>query len=205
MLSRTALALGALPIILVGCAAASSSPIATGNTGSAPALNDPEPTTGGATNGGSATTGGTTGSANTPPRNPNRTFQLTDLEVVEVKIDGHPFRLWLMDTFAKRQEGMMFLQNSDFKDDQGMIFVFPDSARRNFWMKNTLVPLDIAYINSNKTILNVLTMKALDIDTPYESRGAAMYVIEVRAGIFGKLGIGANDKVEIPATVVSKD
>lgn len=176
-----------------------------GSAGNAPATNEPSLSTGGSATGSASTTGGNTGSTTAPPRNPNRTFQLSELEVVEVKIDGHPFRLWVMDTFAKRQEGMMFLQNSDFKDDQGMIFVFPDSARRNFWMKNTLVPLDIAYINENKTILNVLTMKALDIDTPYESRGAAKYAIEVRAGIFGKLGIGPNDKVEIPATVVAKD
>ena len=208
MLNRKLLAIFVLPVVILGCAATSRPPATVDST---PEKNEPAAAAApanesGTENAGRTTTGGEgqTGER-TPPTNPNRMFQLSELEVVDVKIGEHPFKLWVMDTYAKRQEGMMYLQNSDFKDNEGMIFVFPDSAPRNFWMKNTFVPLDIAYINTSKTILNVLTMKAHDIDTPYNSRGSAMYVIEVRAGLFAKLEIKAGMKVTIPESVKSKD
>lgn len=206
MMNRTALLALIFPVVIVGCAATAQNTQASGSqkgSGGTVSINTPETTTGGKTG---TTTGGEgqTGQ-HAPPVNPNRMFQLKDLEVADVKIGEHPFKLWVMDTYAKRQEGMMYLQNADFKDNEGMLFIFPDSAPRNFWMKNTFVPLDIAYINSSKTILNVLTMKAHDIDTPYDSRGSAMYVIEVRAGLFGKLEIKAGAKVTLPERLKSKD
>ncbi|MBX3097448.1 MAG: DUF192 domain-containing protein [Fimbriimonadaceae bacterium] len=210
MMNRTALLALIFPVVIVGCAATSQNTESSGSVTASSQANNPivanipEPPTGGSNGNGTTGGEGQTGQ-HEPPVNPNRMFQLKDLEVAEVKIGEHPFKLWVMDTYAKRQEGMMYLQNSDFKDDEGMIFVFGDSAPRNFWMKNTFVPLDIAYINPSKTILNVLTMKAHDIDTPYNSRGSAMYVIEVRAGLFAKLEIKAGTKVTLPEGLKSKD
>lgn len=129
---------------------------------------------------------------------PDRQHQLRDLKKARVTIDGNKFDLWVMDTFSKRMEGMMFVENSDFKDSEGMIFVFPRPDYQRFWMKNTLVPLDIAYVGSDMRILNTYTMKALDTTTDYSSWGRAGIVIEVRAGLFRKLGIGRGDRVEIP-------
>jgi uncharacterized membrane protein (UPF0127 family) len=134
-----------------------------------------------------------------------RTFQLDDLEVAKVKIGEHEFKLWVMDTYAKRMEGMMFLQNADFKDDEGMIFVFDRAEYQRFWMRNTLVPLDIAYVDARKRIINIYTMKALDEVGDYSSRAPAQFVIELRAGMMAKKQIKAGMVVEIPATVKSKD
>ncbi|MCU0317684.1 MAG: DUF192 domain-containing protein [Fimbriimonadaceae bacterium] len=137
---------------------------------------------------------------------PERIFQLADLQTTTVTIDGkHKFRLWVMDSFSKRQEGMMFLLNSDFKDDQGMLFVFMRAEPQRFWMKNTLVDLDIAYIGSDKTINTILTMKALDTITDYSANRPSQYVIEVRAGLFGKLGIKQGMKVDFPASIRARD
>ncbi len=159
-------------------------------------------------------------SAQNPPTNPPaqsqekaekrrfisaRTFQLDDLEVAKVKIGEHEFKLWVMDTYAKRMEGMMFLQNGDFKDDEGMIFVFDRAEYQRFWMRNTLVPLDIAYVDPRKRIINIYTMKALDEVGDYSSRAPAQFVIELRAGMMAKKEIKPGMAVEIPASVKSKD
>lgn len=136
---------------------------------------------------------------------PNRTFQLDDLKKAEIKIDDHKFSLWVMDTFNKRQEGMMFLENSDFKDNEGMIFVFKEPEYQRFWMRNTLVPLDIAYVSPSRKVINTYTMKALDEVTDYSSFGVSDIVIELRAGIMRKLSIGRTSRVTLPATLKAKE
>lgn len=134
-----------------------------------------------------------------------RTFQLSDLKMVDVKIDKHKFRMWVMDTNDKRMEGMMFVENGDFKDNEGMIFVFPEPEFQRFWMRNTLVPLDIAYVGSNLRILNTYTMKPLDETTDYSSYGKSGIVIEVRGGLFKRLGIGRGMAVTLPEGLKAKD
>jgi uncharacterized membrane protein (UPF0127 family) len=136
---------------------------------------------------------------------PKRLHQLKDLKQVEVKWRDRVFRLFVMDTESKRGEGMMFLQDSDVQDDEGMIFVFRDSQPRRFWMRNTLIDLDIAYLKPDGTVLNTYTMKRLDETTDYSSRGPAKFVIELKAGTMRRLGIAEGTRFEIPAQVVSFD
>lgn len=188
---------------------------ATGSTGSTqptPQIENPAPPV----DQSSGQTGGTTGSQSgsqtgeqtTQDKHrhiPQRMYQLDDLERAKIKIGEHEFNAWIMDSYLKRMEGMMFLENSDFKDTDAMIFVFKEAEPQRFWMKNTLVPLDIAYCSADKKILNTYTMKALDIDTDYSSAGPSKYVIEFRAGLFKKLGIKAGMTVEIPDKVKAKD
>lgn len=135
----------------------------------------------------------------------DRAFQLDNLKQATCKIGKHVFRLWVMDTDAKRQEGMMHLKNDDFKQDEGMIFIFPNEDFRRFWMHNTLVDLDITYNDKEGRILNVYTMKAMDETTDYSSAGPAMSVIELKANTLKKLEIEAGSKWEIPESVYSKD
>lgn len=134
-----------------------------------------------------------------------RMFQLDDLQRVTISVRDHKFQVWVMDVHQKRQEGMMFLQDSDVKADEGMIFVFPDIQYRRFWMQNTLIPLDIAYLNLDGKILNTYTMRPLDTTTDYGSNGGAIYVVELKGGTFAKKGIRPGDKFVIPQEVVAKD
>lgn len=146
--------------------------------------------------------------------NDYRVHQVGDLQKVDIKIhskksDGtkaeHPLKVWVMDTYGKRQEGMMFLEDQDFTEKQGMLFVFPQAEYQRFWMRNTLVPLDIAYISADKTINSTYTMRALDERTDYSSAGRSTWVLEAKAGLFKKLGIKKGDKVDIPDSVKAKD
>jgi len=123
-----------------------------------------------------------------PGTNDARIHQLYDLKVVKVTIGGHTFKSWVMDDDSSRSEGMMFLEDKDVKADQGMLFAFPDEIERSFWMKNTYIDLDIAYIAKNGKVVSVKTMKAHD-EAGVPSEGAAMYALEVKAGTFKRAGI----------------
>jgi len=143
-----------------------------------------------------------------PRFNKYRRFQLKDLKVVELKLGKelkHKFKCWVMDTDLKRQEGMMFLQDIDVAKDQGMIFVFKKAEVQNFWMMNTFIQLDIAYIDAEGTIVKTYTMKPRDITTNYSSVKPAKFVLEVVGGTFKKQGIKAGQKVTIPKDLKAKN
>lgn len=135
-----------------------------------------------------------------------RKYQLKDLQKVTLKIDGkHQLSSWVMDTNDKRAEGMMFLLESDFTEKDSMIFAFKTPQVLGFWMKNTYVPLDIAYLDGKGVVNSIYTMRAFDTVTDYSSKGPCVYALEVKAGLFKKLGVKVGSKVEIPNTVKAKD
>jgi uncharacterized protein len=132
--------------------------------------------------------------------NSNRLHQLKDLAKIELITVGGKLTLYCMDTESKRQEGMMMLENKEFKDSEGMIFIFPEIQKvvngRGFWMKNTIIPLDICYINNNKKIINVGEGKAFSEENVAPS-GDYRFVIEVKRGLGTKYGLIAGKKVAI--------
>lgn len=138
----------------------------------------------------------------------SRQFQLKDLQVEEVKVGAkleHALKAWVMDTEAKRQEGMMFLMGNDFTEKEAMIFVFKSAQRLDFWMKNTYVPLDIAYLDAEGKIVKTYTMRALDIYSDYASGVPAKYALEMKQGSLVKLGMEIGQKVSIPDKVKAKE
>jgi hypothetical protein len=81
------------------------------------------------------------------------------------------------------------------RPDHGMLFVFERPEPLAFWMKNTYIPLSIAFIGPDGRILNVDDM-APQTETSHWSRGAGLYALEMRKGWFAERGIGAGDRVE---------
>src|SRR5207245_531028 len=146
------------------------------------------------------TTGGKGGRINSL----KRTYQLSDLQGVTLKANGHDIPTWVMDTEDKQREGMMWLTADDVHDNDGMIFVFPSAQQQSFWMKNTLLALDIIYISDKKKVLNIQEGKPLDEITKLPSKGPAIYVLEMKQGAAKRLGIGPGTEISIPDTVKSK-
>jgi uncharacterized protein len=79
--------------------------------------------------------------------------------------------------------------------DHGMLFVFDTPQPQAFWMKNTYIPLSIAFIGADGRILNIEDM-APRTENTHPSRGAALYALEMKKGWFAERGIGAGDRVE---------
>ena len=100
----------------------------------------------------------------------------------------------IAETDLARKRGLMFREKMAL--DRGMLFVFNNSRIRSFWMKNTLIPLDIAYIDKNGIINEIYTMKPLDYSIIYNSIKPAMFALEVNAGWFKKNNISAGSKIE---------
>jgi uncharacterized membrane protein (UPF0127 family) len=133
----------------------------------------------------------------------NRSFHLDDLQRVTLKANGHDIPTWVMDTDAKREEGMMWLTSDDVADNDGMIFVFSEAKPQSFWMKNTILALDLIFISKDKKVLNVQHGRPQDT-SPLPSAGDAMYVLEMKDGAAKRLGIGPGTVFTIPDSVKSK-
>ena len=79
-----------------------------------------------------------------------------------------------------------------------MLFVFPDEAPRSFWMRNTLIPLDIVYLDAAGKVVSISRMKPLD-ETGVPSLGPAKYAIEMNKGAAARSGVKVGDVLTIPA------
>jgi len=91
----------------------------------------------------------------------------------------------------ERNQGLMYREK--MPENFGMLFIFPTSAPRSFWMKNTIIPLDIIFLDQNKRIIHIVEGTRPFSEDPIESYGNAMYVIEVNAGFTDIYNIGKYD------------
>ena len=131
----------------------------------------------------------------------SRQFPLSSLQTGSVTADGHAFRVWLATTTAQQSEGLMYVPADQIADDQGMLFIFPDDSYLSFWMKNTITPLDIAFVRGDGEIVKIWTMPALTLQT-FPSLEPARFALEVKAGTFGMLGIKEGDTLDVPAALL---
>jgi uncharacterized membrane protein (UPF0127 family) len=137
------------------------------------------------------------------PSEPNK---LDSMGQADVSIKGHKFRVWVANTEAQREGGLMQVpaeQMAPLPDgtERGMIFVFPEQHQSPFWMKDTIIALDAAFIRADGTIVNIHSMAPLDT-RGYFPKGPYRYVLEVRGNLFSRLKIKSGDKVEIPETLL---
>jgi len=117
----------------------------------------------------------------------------SDLPSVELKIKGHAIRAEVAVTDETRETGLM--NRFSLGPDSGMLFVFSEPQPLSFWMKNTYVPLSIAFIDAEGRILNIEDMAPLTQGT-HLSRGLALYALEMKKGWFAAHDIGPGDRVE---------
>ena len=78
----------------------------------------------------------------------------------------------------------------------GMLFVFDREALRSFWMQNTYVALDVAFIDANFTIVDIQQMEPETTDI-HDGEGPAMFALEVRQGWFAGKGISVGDRCQV--------
>lgn len=102
-------------------------------------------------------------------------------------------RVEIADTWQKRNHGLMFRRVLD--KNGGMLFVFPETRLRSFWMKNTYVPLTIAYIDDRGIITQLLDMRPLDTSVTYNSEKPARFALEMKQGWFKRHKISIGSRV----------
>jgi len=94
-------------------------------------------------------------------------------------------------TVEQRERGLMSRNHLD--DNAGMIFVFPDSAPRDFWMHDTEIPLDMIFVDSSFRVTGIVANAAPETDTLRSVQGSSQYVLEVNGGFCAKNGIQPGD------------
>lgn len=108
--------------------------------------------------------------------------------VLKAKID-----IEIADTDYERQLGLM--KRVSMEEKQGMLFIFPSEAMQSFWMRNTLISLDMLFINENKKIVTIHKNTKILSDQSYPSSAPAKYVLETIAGFTDKFGINVGDVI----------
>jgi uncharacterized membrane protein (UPF0127 family) len=106
----------------------------------------------------------------------------------------HRFQVELARSDAEQEKGLMF--RTAMGADEGMIFPMSPPRRAAFWMRNTVIPLDIIFIGADHRILNVAANAVPYDERPLPSAGAASGVLELNGGRAAALGIGPGDKVD---------
>lgn len=118
---------------------------------------------------------------------------VSGLAVIPLTAGGHRLKVELAATPEEQARGLMF--RKEMGADEGMLFPMNPPRPAQFWMRNTVMPLDIIFIGPDRRVLNVVHAVPYD-ETPLPSAGVASAVLELNVGRAAELGIG-------PGTVVA--
>lgn len=128
------------------------------------------------------------------PESPPSQYPVPNAVIKNKLGDTLLLKLEVADTEAAREQGLMFRSSLD--PDSGMIFVWPYTVQESFWMENTYIPLTVAFLSPDGTILDMQDMAPQTTDlhsppVPYQ------YAIEVNQGYFAAKGVAVGDKVAL--------
>ncbi len=112
----------------------------------------------------------------------------------QITIDGIQLSVEIVQDPETRELGLM--HRDDLPQNQGMLFVFELPQILSFWMRNTFIPLDIAFISETGEIVDIQRMEPLDESVNYVSAKQALYALEVNAGWFEKNKISVGGQVK---------
>jgi uncharacterized membrane protein (UPF0127 family) len=122
-------------------------------------------------------------------------------DTVNATIKDKPFTLEIADTPAKRERGLMF--RNSMPPDHGMIFIFEVADNYQFWMKNTLIPLDIVFLDAKGNVIEIEARKAND-ETSMGPNQPESYVVELNAGVAANIGLTKGDHIDLPQIVLKR-
>lgn len=130
---------------------------------------------------------------------------LDHLDRAVIRILDDDYLVWLARTTEEKQQGLMGITEADLAPlpdgmERGMLFVWSVDVMPSFWMKDTTVPLDLAYIRDDGVITETHALQPLD-ETPVPASTPIRYALEVRQGVFAARGIGPGDVVQVPPEV----
>ncbi|RLA15676.1 MAG: hypothetical protein DRQ59_00810 [Gammaproteobacteria bacterium] len=108
-------------------------------------------------------------------------------------INGDQYSIEIAKTSSQRQQGLMFRESLSIR--QGMLFVYPRPGNHRIWMKNTLIPLSVIWIDDNETVIEVKILPPcrLDFCPSYGVSEPAKYIIELSSEV---MGIKSGDSIK---------
>ncbi|MDI6760386.1 MAG: DUF192 domain-containing protein [Candidatus Brocadiaceae bacterium] len=121
-------------------------------------------------------------------------------ELYRLKVAGKVITVELART--PREHGLGLMYRRQLLEDYGMLFVFPEEEHLTFWMKNTYIPLSIAFMSTDGIITQIESMEPLSL-SGHDSKERAKYALEMLEGWFERHNVKVGDKVELPPTKVS--
>ena len=123
---------------------------------------------------------------------------------IEISIKNQPFNIEVAKTIAQKSKGLS--QRPSLCSDCGMIFIFDSEGTQPFWMKDTLIPLDMIWINKSGQVVSI-QIAVPEPNTPltklkiYQNQQPALYVIELNAGETQKINLQLGDIINIPSNL----
>jgi hypothetical protein len=112
--------------------------------------------------------------------------------IVELAAGIHRIEAEVASTPAGRAQGLM--KRNALAANRGMLFVFPDSATHCMWMRNTHIPLSVAFLDEKGAIINIADMQP-ESDKNHCARRPARYALEMNSGWFRTRGIAAGTRI----------
>lgn len=112
---------------------------------------------------------------------------------VDTATGAHPFNIEIADTEDERNRGLMY--RTFMAPDAGMLFLYDREQSVAFWMKNTILPLDLVFIRADGTVFDVALGAVPYTLEPIPSGGPVLAVLELNAGIANQIGLRRGDKV----------
>jgi len=127
---------------------------------------------------------------------------LSGLEVRRVEVGAAAVVAWIADDPAEREQGLMFATDAQLAPlpdgtPRGMLFQFAGEVFASFWMRNTLVALDLAYATADGTIVEIFPLEPLD-ETLVPSSQPVQFALEVPRGTLAAFGVAVGDRIVIP-------
>lgn len=107
------------------------------------------------------------------------------------------FSVEIADTPEEQAQGLMFREH--MASSAGMLFVFPEPKHAAFWMKNTLIPLDMLFIDSTGRVARVHSNAIPHDETPIEGGDGVLMVLEINGGLAARMGIAEGAEMRHPA------
>lgn len=124
-------------------------------------------------------------------------------------LGGHELKIMLARSFDEKAMGLMYYEQ--LEENRGMLFVYQAPRVMAFWMKNTMIPLDLVFLSENLEISEWIENMEPGYGQPeatlprYKSTGPAQYALELKAGMIQKLGLKIGDRLDIPITLLYSD
>jgi uncharacterized protein len=127
---------------------------------------------------------------------PLQSFATSTLTIVSAGGGRHRFTVELAETPAQLEQGLMF--RTSLAPDAGMLFDFKRATMATMWMRNTLIPLDMLFVDAKGKIVNIEERAVPESDAVISAAAPVRAVIELNGGTAARLGIAPGDRVIYP-------